>query len=145
MANALYDTGRDAFANGNIDWVNDTIRAFLLDSADYTPNLATDDFLADVPTAARIGGTAGGTAYTDGIALTGKSTSAGVCDATDITFPTVTGDQAEYILIYKQGATGDSDSQLIALIDTATGIPVTPGGGNIPVTWDDGANKIFKL
>lgn len=28
---------------------------------------------------------------------------------------------------------------------TGSGLPVTPNGGNISVTWDNGANKIFKL
>jgi len=34
---------------------------------------------------------------------------------------------------------------LIAFIDTATNLPVTPNGGDIIVAWDNGANKIFKL
>ena len=33
----------------------------------------------------------------------------------------------------------------INFIDTATGLPITPNGGDIIVTWDNGANKIFKL
>lgn len=28
---------------------------------------------------------------------------------------------------------------------TGSGLPVTPNGGNINITWDNGANKIFKL
>jgi hypothetical protein len=28
---------------------------------------------------------------------------------------------------------------------TASGLPVTPNGGNILVTWDNGSNRIFKL
>ena len=28
---------------------------------------------------------------------------------------------------------------------TSSGLPVTPNGGSITVTWDNGANKIFKL
>ena len=43
MANALYDYGRNEFLNGNIDWVNDTIKAILVDTADYTVNLAADE------------------------------------------------------------------------------------------------------
>ena len=35
--------------------------------------------------------------------------------------------------------------RVIAFIDTATGLPVTPNGGDITITWDNGANKIFKL
>ena len=72
------------------------------------------------------------------------TTTAGVADAADITFTTVTGDESEALVIYKHTGT-DGTSNLIAYIDTATGLPVTPGGGDITVTWDDGANKIFKL
>lgn len=135
MANALYDKGREGFLDGSIDWDTDTIKAVLLDAADYTPNMATDDNLDDVPSGARIG-----TPQT----LGSKTVTSGVADAADITFPTVTGDQAEYLLIYKHTGT-ESTSRLIALIDTATGLPVTPNGGDITVQWDNGANKIFKL
>lgn len=134
MANALYDAGRDAFANGNIDWVNDTIKAILIDEADYTVDLANHDNLDDVAAGARVA-----TAT-----LSSPSTSAGVVDAADVTFSAVSGDTVEAILIYKHTGT-ESTSTLIAYIDTATGLPVTPNGGDIVVSWDDGANKIFKL
>jgi hypothetical protein len=35
--------------------------------------------------------------------------------------------------------------RLIAYIDTATGLPVTPNGQNITVSFDNGSNRIFKL
>lgn len=41
--------------------------------------------------------------------------------------------------------TWSTESPLIAYIDTATGLPVTPNGGDITIAWDSGANKIFKL
>jgi len=135
MANALYDTGRDAFLNGNIDWVADDIRGILIDTALYTVNLATHDFLDDIPAGAREGTIT---------ALSGKSSAAGVADASDLTFVTVTGATVEALVLYRHTGT-ESTSQLIAYIDTATGLPVTPGGGDIIVAWDNGANKIFKL
>jgi len=55
MANALYDKGREGFLDGSIDWDTDTIRVILVDAADYTVNLATNQFLSDVPAAARVG------------------------------------------------------------------------------------------
>lgn len=135
MANALYDKGRQKFLEGGIDWLNDTIKVVLVDGADYTPNLATHEFLDDVPGAGRVG-----TPQT----IANPTSTDGVADGDDVTFPTVSGDQCEYILIYKDtGAEGTSP--LIALIDTATGLPVTPNGGDITVQWDAGANKIFKL
>jgi hypothetical protein len=134
MANALYDAGRNAFLLGDIDWVADTIKVTLVDAADYTVNLSTHDFIDDVPSGARVA-----TAT-----LAGKSATAGVADANDVTFTAVSGDVSEALVIWKDTGT-ESTSPLIAYIDTATGLAVTPNGGDINVTWDNGSNKIFKL
>lgn len=146
MANWLYDFGRNSFAKGEIAWKSggDTVRCFLVDSASYTPNSATDDFLDDVPSSSRKGNS-GSTNRTESPTLTLLDPSAGVCDANDITFTTVpSGDELDYLLLFKDTG-GDTTSPLIALIDTATGLPVTPNGGDINVAWDEGTNKIFKL
>lgn len=135
MANALYDKGREAFLNGDIDWLNDDIRVILIDAADYTVDLANHDFLNDVPAPARVA--------TSG-AFASKTSTNGVADASDVTFSLVTGDPSEALVIYKHTGT-ESTSNLIAYIDVATGLPVTPNGGDITVQWDNGANKIFKL
>ena len=63
---------------------------------------------------------------TDAVAL-------GVFDAADVAFTTVTGDPSEVLVIYKDTGSA-ATSPLIAYIDTATGLPVTPNGGNINVT-----------
>ena len=135
MANALYDTGRDAFLLGNIDWVADTIRAVLIDSADYTVDLVNDNFLNDIPSAARVATAALASKTADGT---------GVADAADVTFTAVSGDQSEAVVLYKDTGV-ESTSQLIAYIDVATGLPVTPSGSDILIFWSDGANRIFKL
>lgn len=134
MANALYDTGRNAFLQGQINWVADTISAVLVDTAAYTVDLVNHQFLSDIPLAAR----------TATAALTGKTAVAGVADAADTLFPTVTGPQSEAIVLYKDTGV-ETTSQLIAYIDTAVGLPVTPSGGDIVILWDNGTNKIFKL
>lgn len=135
MASGLYDAARKAFLDADIDMLVDDIRVILVDTADYTVNLATHDFLDDVPGAARVA--------TSG-ALGTKSTTAGVFDAADVTLSAVTGDQAEAIVVYKHTGV-ESTSNLIAYIDSGTGLPVTPNGGDITIQWDAGANKIFKL
>lgn len=135
MANALYDKGREAFLNGGINWLSDDIRVILTDASDYTVSLATHQNLLDIPVAARVAVSS---------ALTSKSSTNGVADAGDVTFPLVTGDRSEALIIYKHTGT-ESTSTLIAYIDTATGLPVTPNGGDITVQWDNGANKLFKL
>jgi hypothetical protein len=77
-------------------------------------------------------------------ALASKTYTAGVFNAANVTLTAVTGSAVNYIVIYADSGT-DSTSRLIALIDTATGLPVTPNGGDITITWDTGTNKIFKL
>lgn len=135
MANALYDKGREGFLNGDIDWPADDIRAILIDTADYTLSISTHEFLSSVPVAARVAVSA---------SFTGKTSTNGIADAADITFTAVTGDQSEALIIYKHTGS-DATARLIAFMDTATGLPVLPNGGNITVTWDNGTNKIFKL
>jgi hypothetical protein len=135
MANSLYDAGREAFLNADIDWTADDIRLILVDAADYTVNLSTHNALDDVPAGARVAVSG---------AFAGKTSTAGVADANDVTLTAVTGDPSEAVVIYKHTGV-EATSLLIAYIDTATGLPVTPNGGNIVISWDNGANKIFKL
>ena len=135
MANALYDKGRQGFLEGSIDWDTDTIKVVLIDTADYTVNLATHQYLSDIPAAARVA---------TSTALSGKTVTNGVADADDLTLSAVSGDPSEALVIYQDTGT-EGTSRLIAYIDTATGLPVTPNGGDINVAWDNGSNKIFKL
>jgi hypothetical protein len=135
MANALFDKARERYLTGALNWGTDTIKAVLVDSGTYTVNLTSHEFLSDIGTGARIS--------TSG-AFASKTTTGGAADAADVTFSSVTGASIEAIVIYKDTGT-DSTSPLIAYIDTATGLPITPNGGDIIVTWDNGPNKIFKL
>ena len=135
MANALFDKARQRFLEGQFNWNTDAIKAVLVDTGAYVVNLSAHEFLADVSGGARIA--------TSG-AFAGKATSGGAADANDVTFSSVVGASVESIILYKDTGS-DATSPLIAYIDTATGLPITPNGGDIIVTWDNGANKIFKL
>ena len=136
MANALYDSARVAFAKGQIDWINDSFKVVLVDSGTYTVNLAlhtTYDFVS-----AYIVGTA--------VALATTTVEAnGACDAADVTFTAVSGASIEALVIYKDVGGVAANSPLLAYIDAATGLPITPNGGDIIVTWDTGTNRIFRL
>jgi hypothetical protein len=137
MANGFYQLGVQEWAKGNIGWsTGDTFRLILGDAADYTVNLATDQFLSSVAGAAREEGPA-----TLGTLATLTD---GVIDAADVTFTAAAGDPCEFLLIYKF-VTVDADSNLLVYIDTATGLPVTLNGGDVVVTWDNGANRIAKI
>lgn len=135
MANALYDKGRQRFLEGSLNWLTDTIKCLLVDTGTYTPNLTSHEFLSDVSSGSRI---------TTPVTLTSKASTGGAADAADVTFSSVSGASIEAILIYKDTGV-EATSPLIAYIDTATGLPITPNGGDIIVTWDNGTNKIFKL
>ena len=105
MIDTIYPKGKEALLNGDIDWLLDDIRTVLIDLADYTYS-AAHDFLDDVPAAARVG--------TPQVLGTKTSTN-GAADAADATFPSVSGDQSEAILIYKHTGT-EATSALIAIL-----------------------------
>lgn len=134
MANALYANFKQQLGLGGFNLGTDALSVVLVDTDDYTPNLATDTSLANIPAGARV---ATG-------ALTGVTWTGAVLDAEDLTFAAVTGDEAEALVIYKNTGT-EATSLLIAIFDTVTGLPVTPNGGDIQIVWDNGANKIIKL
>lgn len=134
MANALRDTGREGFLDGSIDWDTHTIKHILYDEGADAFN-AADDNLDDIVAGARIA--------TSG-AYASKTVTAGVADAADVVHTAVSGASVESIEIFKDSGV-ESTSRLIANIDTATGLPLTPNGGDITVVWDAGANRIFKL
>lgn len=137
MASGLYDKGREGFLDGSIDYDTDNIKFVLGDSGAYTVSLTTHQFLSDIAAGARIA-TSGN--------IASKTVTAGVADAADLTFTAVSGVQSEFLAGYKDTGTAGT-SRLIIYIDnaSATGLPVTPNGGDITVAWDNGSNKIFKL
>lgn len=132
----LFDNGRNAFLRGDIDWVDDQVRLYLVDAADYTPSQAAHVYLADVPAISREAEVVMGGKLTPG--------NAGIADANDSTFTAVTGAVSEYLVAAKW-VTAEADSPLIFLIDSASGLPVTPNGGDIVVRWSELTNRIFKL
>jgi hypothetical protein len=75
-----------------------------------------------------------------------KTATSGIADAADTVFSAVSGPTVGALLVLASTATANaSDWPLIAYIDTATGLPVGPNGGDITVQWDNTTNRIFKL
>jgi hypothetical protein len=132
MANALYDSGREGILDRSIDMTGD-VRAMLVKSS-YTFS-AAHKFLADL----------GAVDNGRSAALASHDYTAGVFDAADSTL-TATAAAASGSLVLFQQTGSDATARVIAYIDTATGLPFTPAAGQaVPLTWDNGANKIFKL
>jgi hypothetical protein len=128
MANTLRASYKQQLGEEKHNMTADSIRAVLIDSADYTFS-AAHDFLDDIPGGARVAVSSG---------LGSPTFTSGVFDTADFAFTSVTGDQSEAIELYNHdgnSAGADSARQLIAYYDTGmTGMPVTPNGGNINVT-----------
>ncbi len=138
MANSMYTKGREHILLGDVAWLTADIKVCSVDETDDVPTLATDEFLdPDILAGAR--------EFTSGN-LAGKSTTLGTADATDLApaFTTASGDQFESITIYVDSGVATT-SELVCNIDTATGLPLTPDGGNIDITWSAAADRIFTV
>jgi hypothetical protein len=134
MANALYDTGRNAFLRGDLSWNSNTFKVVLLSSS-YTANLSTHQYLSSIPSGARVATSS---------SLTTLLPGAGVADASDITFTSVSGSQVTQFVVFRDTGV-EATSQLVAFFDTAINLPITPNGGDITLTWSNDSNRIFKL
>lgn len=135
MATVIHDNFRDAQmglpggTTTTVDFDADDIRASLLDQTDSGAIGVTTVDYGSVDTADVVA---------DSGALGSKTTgvvSVGTFDAGDVTYTSVSGDAADFLTLYKFDAT-PANAPLIVTWDSATtGLPVTPNGGNITVTW----------
>lgn len=133
MANAIYPKWKEALLQNSSDSaLTGTVKVALVDTGTYTYSSA-HQFLSSLSGVV-------GTAQTIGAT---KSYTNGVFDGGDVTFTAVTGNSVEALVLYID--TGNSaTSRLVAFIDTGvTGLPVTPNGGDISITWN--ASGIFAL
>lgn len=131
MANALYPKFKEACLQGNINMSSGTVKVALIDTGTYTYS-AAHEFYSSVSGVVGTPVTLGTKTFTNGL-----------FDAADATFTAVTGSTAEAIIIYIDTGTAGT-SRLIEYLDTgATGLPVTPNGGDVTITWN--ASGIFQL
>lgn len=140
MANFLFD----AFRNGQltntslVDLDADTIKAMFVDHTDDTPAVG-DDFIDDILSGGRVPAIA--SCPTLGTKTIG-TVAAGTFDAADTTFTALSGDQVESLILFKDTGS-EATSKLLARWDTATGLPLTPNGGDVVVQWN--ASGIFRF
>jgi hypothetical protein len=133
MASTLFDLGREGIADGSIDLLTDDIRVMLVRST-YALD-QTDKFLADL----------GAVDNGRSAALAGKAVPLGVFDANDTSLTATAANASNALILFKHTGS-DATARVIAYIDTATGLPFTPAAGqNVAITWDNGANRIFKI
>ena len=133
MANALYPLWKEQLlqftANNNLS--AGTVKVALV-TAGYTYS-AAHQFYSSV-TASVVG-----TPQTIGT----KTFTTGIFSGGNVTFTAVTGAQVVALVIYIDTGTA-ATSPLVAFLDTGvTGLPITPNGGNITITWS--GSGIFAL
>ncbi len=127
MADAYYnDTGNNWLGNGvhgNTDLDTDDIRMILYDEGADARNLADQD-LTDVIAGARIDTSPNLTTKEVGVVADG------IFNHADEVFTAVTGSSVESLLYFEFNAT-ESIAPLLFVLDSWTGLPVTPNGGDI--------------
>lgn len=136
MANHIFPKAKQKLMEKVIDLKNDTIKIVLIkDTYVYD---GTHEFLSD------IGANTLGTA----VSLASKTTdqpTPGVYDADNPTFTAVPGGStANAYIIYADYGSAATD-RLIFYNDGTTGFPLSTTGGNVDITFDSGANRIFAL
>lgn len=145
MATIVFDELRNA-QMGNpthsvIDFDTDTIASSLLDATDANGGVALSasnvvDY-ADVNDATVVHDEEAHASKTVG------TVAVGVYDAANLTCSAVSGDAADYLTVHKDTGT-TTTSPLSHVYDSATtGLPVTPNGGDITVTWN--ASGILQI
>ena len=131
MANALYPKGKEALLQGSsgsaLNGSGTTgVYVALVDTGTYTYS-ASHQYYSDLS----------GIVGTDQEIGATKTYTNGVLDGADLTYTAVSGASVEAIVLYVKNAGANTTWRLVAYLDTSvTGLPVTPNGGNITVTWN---------
>ena len=145
MAPALYPLWKKALMDASADSsITDsaTLGPFcaLVDTGVYT-YAATQQFYANTLTSPNA---IVGTDQRIPRTATTVSSTDGVFDGGDLTYTSVTGNSVEALVIYRKNTGANTTWRLMSYYDTAGGgLPVTPNGGNITVTWN--VSGIFQL
>lgn len=140
MANQLFTKAKQSMLGGELNLSSNVVTIALVDTDIYSFDVS-HQFRSNIPN----------TAVVATANLVNKTIIDGVFDADDAVFPFVVGANCEALILYHNTGNAEldgarqSDSNLVAYIDTAVGLPVLPNGGNITVKFSDGASKIFAL
>lgn len=143
MANAVYGKGRQHILQGDIAYLTDSIRCFMCTSG-YTASINADEFVSSIGSGSNPTMPANTLGVLADSIFASKTSTLGTANAANLTFHSISGSQITQLIILKDTSNW-ATSPLIARIDTATGLPLTPNGGDININWDTGSNKIFTL
>ena len=134
MANTVQNSIRNGVWNSGIpDLITLTVKAMFIDNADDTV-VATDDFIDDILSAARVPAIASCPALAS---KTNGVVGVGVFDAVDTVFTSLSGDASEQLILFEDSGS-EATSDVVCFWDTATGLPLTPNGANVTAAWAAG-------
>lgn len=139
MATFWFNKGREGFTDASISWPTNDIRIALVDKNFYNPASTTSDKFLDA-----VSGVTGAVIARLSAGLASKTNVDGILDAADPTFDIVSGASVGSWIVYAWTGS-DATSRLIANIDNSGGLPFTPNGGAVTITFDNGSNKIGKI
>lgn len=137
MANAIYPKYKNSLLQGDANTAltgsgATGLYAALVDTGTYTYN-AANQFYSDLS----------GVVGTDQ-EITAVTTTGGLIDGNNVTYTAVTGASVEALVLYRKNAGANTTWRLVAYIDTGvTGLPLTPNGGDVTITWN--ASGIVQL
>jgi len=138
VANAVWQHYKESILNGDsnsslsVNTSTDGPFCALVDLGTYTFN-AAHQFYSSIS----------GVVGTDQ-RITTPTVTNGVFDGDDLTYTSVTGNSVEALVVYRHNSGANTTWRLVLFEDTSvTGLPVTPNGGNIVVTWN--ASGIFQI
>jgi hypothetical protein len=129
MANAVYPTYKKSLLDGDANTAltgagSTGLYAALVDTGTYTYSAAHQFYSS-------LSGVIGTDQEIGTVTTTG-----GLIDGDNLTYSAVSGASVEAIVLYRKNAGANTTWRLVAYIDTGvTGLPVTPNGGDITITW----------
>lgn len=140
MADAFYEEFRDGILGGGThaqpDFTTNDIRVALRDEGVTAIDLSTHVDAADV-SAAWVG------SHTALASLTVGSAGVGAFDHADETYPSLSGATVESLDYFDYETAVEGTSPLIANLDSWTGLPLTPNGGDVILA--PAAGGVFQI
>ena len=136
MANFVYGKAKQALLNGQINVLSNSLKILIVDSS-YVPSANSDEYVSNI-----------NSTYIKNRSevIQNVTNTLGTLNADDAMVTVHDGAAFKAIVLYENG-TSDSNSRLIAYIDTSTGLPFAGVNFSLPITivWSNDLSKILSL
>ncbi len=141
MANSMFNAYRNNTGNStNPDLTTVSIKAMFVDNG-FDTAVVGDSFISDILSSSRVPALASCPVLAS--KTIGPTVGVGVFDAADVVFTALTGASVEQLILLNDTPATEATKDLFCFWDTATGLPLTPNGGDVTVQWS--ASGIFRF